>query len=1341
MIYDIECYTNFFSITLKEGKRVYQYVLFNDTELKMTKEKLINLIKNQTLIGFNSLNYDDVLLNYFIETPNVLNSELRSVNDAIIKSTNKTIKKVKSKYVKFTQVYKSIDLYERSPLLRSSLKAYEHYKRLKNISETPVHFDADVKEEEIPLILKYNLDDVLATEMLYKEVLPLLDSLDDLSTQYNVDDLKSLSSGQIVDTFFRTTINPEKVPNNIVVDLKQNIDFTIQDPIVLEHLDKIQNYTVKEYSFHDIKSEFAAAKPIDRVKYDIERECETSFSATILNANIQFGIGGLHSEVEPLNLVSNDEYTIIDCDVNGMYPNVTIKQKLTPFYFSSETKDKFLKTYQEIIDKRNQLKSEGSTLEESYKLIANTLTGKFKEIYSALYDSSCHVKICTYGQYFLFSVLEQVQQYVDTICQVNTDGFTLYVKREYVKEIENILNNTGEIKWKTKHFKKFVSKDCNNYLALTNEDEVKTKGAAFNLKTYNIPQITKQALINYLLFDIQVEKTITECKDIYDFLYFSKPSKASLTIDDVEFSGKVIRFYKSLNGKTIKSNGKQISNGDNVIEQNQIDQSKLSDVDLQFYINDAKKLINTIKGNEHNDVVNLFSEFDITLCGKTPTKAVDGIILYKGNANKGPNLYSYETVGIDMIEHPELLYVDIDHIAPEHRIMIDMCKNANTIYSTSDTNEDSYRFFFKNQTDIQGRYVWFNDKNETSLEIWNRVKNKVSVSGVKKKTISGEVLEHYIVKGETLKPLTQEIYDWIKANPPKKVTSIDKAPEQKTIQKSNDFNENMINLFNVIKDKYDIKLATKSGTKYFKFDNPPNWYIQTGGWRDGTLVVFPKTFSKTFDINIVSKTTSFSDEDIERLYNELKVYFNEPEQSNVSMTIVDDFWGTPITTSAEDFEELFDDEDNNILERTPLIPTFVYDNLPNILKELCSKFSVDREKDILLTSTLTTLSCLFPNCSGRYWYDTLYANIYTLLISGAGNSKGVGKFAFDLTKRLRDEMHNDYLRKKLEFETIETNKKLDPPKEVTLKIAGNSSAAVFMQKLLSNNGSGLIHETEADAMVNAFSKEWGNYDENLRKAFQHEYIHSDRLTYNVQIETPKLSIYMSGTPQQMNSLIKSSENGLFSRFLYYIFKGKREMLNPFKNNKMDYTQYFQNKSHDIFDIYTYYLDNPVNVTVTDEQGEVFFQRINNLFNDLKIKHDGEDIDSAVKRLGTMAFKLLIQLSCIRNYENKKKYDGELNVTDLDIEIVFQLIETYAKHMEIVYVNLERKDNMKIKGNPKEKWQNQILSQTGNFTKPFAVALGKNLNISERSIGYYLKELIDSKKLGKESKFLYKVIKK
>src|SRR5690606_32372956 len=75
-------------------------------------------------------------------------------------------------------------------------------------------------------------------------------------------------------------------------------------------------------------------------------------------------------------------------------------------------------------------------------------------------------------------------------------------------------------------------------------------------------------------------------------------------------------------------------------------------------------------------------------------------------------------------------------------------------------------------------------------------------------------------------------------------------------------------------------------------------------------------------------------------------------------------------------------------------------------------------------------------------------------------------------------------------------------------------------------------------MGNVLKQDWGSYSDLLRKAFHHEQVSYSRKTGKewIEIKKPRLSVALAGTPGQVEGLIRSAEDGLFSRFLFYTFK-------------------------------------------------------------------------------------------------------------------------------------------------------------------------------------------------------------
>ncbi|PGH40297.1 MAG: DNA primase, partial [Candidatus Nephrothrix sp. EaCA] len=106
-----------------------------------------------------------------------------------------------------------------------------------------------------------------------------------------------------------------------------------------------------------------------------------------------------------------------------------------------------------------------------------------------------------------------------------------------------------------------------------------------------------------------------------------------------------------------------------------------------------------------------------------------------------------------------------------------------------------------------------------------------------------------------------------------------------------------------------------------------------------------------------------------------------------------------------------------------------------------------------------------------------------------------------------------------------------------------------MQNLADNEEGGLIFETEADTLTKSLGSELRDFSDVLRKAYHHEFAASNRKTNqeHIEVERPRLSVLLCGTPKQITSLIPDAENGLLSRFMFYrmneesVFKGEEEL--------------------------------------------------------------------------------------------------------------------------------------------------------------------------------------------------------
>jgi hypothetical protein len=376
----------------------------------------------------------------------------------------------------------------------------------------------------------------------------------------------------------------------------------------------------------------------------------------------------------------------------------------------------------------------------------------------------------------------------------------------------------------------------------------------------------------------------------------------------------------------------------------------------------------------------------------------------------------------------------------------------------------------------------------------------------------------------------------------------------------------------------------------------------------------------------------------------------------------------------------------DFLKTTPLIPQSVYDALPPILLESCKVFTEPRERDVYLTGALAILSGCLPNVSGVYSGSVVYPSLFSFILAPAASGKGALKFA----KALADKYHSKVLAISLEdkkrydenlaaFKMLKAKGKLEPgqempqaPKFKVVYIPANTSNAKVIQHLDCNEGKGIICETEADTLGQTFKNEWGTYSDMLRKSFHHEKISVSRKTDGefIEVDEPQLAVALSGTPKQVFNIISSAEDGLFSRFIFYVFKTDAVWLDPSpKGNPVNLTEYFSKQSQQVLKMVEYFETDEMILQLTDEQWDKFNPVFSSFLHQIST-FVSDDALSVVKRLGLILYRFCMIFTAIRKFTDKV-YHKEMYCLDIDFETALTLTKVYLQHSIIMFNNLPK----------------------------------------------------------------------
>lgn len=431
---------------------------------------------------------------------------------------------------------------------------------------------------------------------------------------------------------------------------------------------------------------------------------------------------------------------------------------------------------------------------------------------------------------------------------------------------------------------------------------------------------------------------------------------------------------------------------------------------------------------------------------------------------------------------------------------------------------------------------------------------------------------------------------------------------------------------------------------------------------------------------------------------------------------------------------------NDLLLTTPLLDNQIFLNLPSPLMEGCQAFDDPRERDVFLTGALAVLSGCLTGIEGVYDRRTTYPNLFAFIIAPAAS----GKSALTFAKQLGDAVHKSLLQEnelamqqyrqeladyKLLMSNYKRGKTLPqepekPPFKV-LFIPANSSSAMVIKHLRDGGGTGIMCETEADTLGNVLKQEWGGYSDLLRKAFHFEKISYSRKGSNefFEIDQPRLSVAISGTPNQILKLIPSVEDGLFSRFLFYCYAVQPNWrdVSP-ATGGINLTEHFAKLSERTLEITRFTSENPVLFQLTPGQWQNLNERFTRLLQETNAFFGTESL-SSIKRLGAILFRIAMTLTACRRFENA---DASQTATceDVDFQAAYLLVEAYLQHALFLFEKLPREAVSAFNQLPNHK-RELFKKLPPQFQRKEAVQLGESLGMSESTVDRFLKMLTEA----------------
>ncbi len=406
-------------------------------------------------------------------------------------------------------------------------------------------------------------------------------------------------------------------------------------------------------------------------------------------------------------------------------------------------------------------------------------------------------------------------------------------------------------------------------------------------------------------------------------------------------------------------------------------------------------------------------------------------------------------------------------------------------------------------------------------------------------------------------------------------------------------------------------------------------------------------------------------------------------------------WGHRVPRPAYDLDAEDDEKDPGDTNRelrmsAPYFPDWIFECLPQMLKQGLSVAKDRRQRDMLLLAMMANLSGCMPAVRMVYDDATVYPHFFFNSIASSASGKGIMAYAAKLGQLIQKLLNEANETRQLEYdkammlweqerqramkEKREPDMKLRPQPVMrrTLMVPADVSRTNLIQ-LMSGSPDGIIlNVSEMDTLRAAVNAEYGRFDDLMRACFHHEMFGSDFKQDKRQfmVYCPKMAFCASGTPNQFYRLCPSPENGAYSRYLIYMAEQEtdfRKMAPGDERQNKD--RVFTELGKQVLEMYHYLKANPTEVKFTNDQWDwhqAYFQ------SELQgvMMEEADAPVSVVFRHGLNTARLAMVLTALRKYEAQWQF-YDMKCSEEDFRIVMAMMEVLLHHSLMLSTSLRK----------------------------------------------------------------------
>ena len=622
VIYDIESYPNVFTLAARtiEGQRWTFEISDRCNDWSLLNVWVFRLTE---MVGYNNVAYDYPVLHHILMSgPNITAFDIYNKSISIINAPND--EKFNHIIWDRDQIVPQIDLMKihhfDNMAKATSLKMLEFNMRSENIQDLPYVPGTPLILEQIDPLIEYNHKDVDETTAFMIESKPQIDFRRTLSKKYGRN-MMNHNDVKIGVDYFINELGREKCYNGAQPKQTPRAQIAFRDiifpyvkfeqPGFIALLEWLKSRVIIDTKggFTDIPADTLG--PL-RDHCDVKITKQKGEHAKNLHVWVEgfqyvFGTGGIHGSIERDAVHSSTTHQLIDVDVTSYYPSLAIANYLRPEHLGKD----FCDVYSDIKSQRVKHKK-GTPENAMLKLALNGVYGKTNSKYGPLYDPKYTMAITINGQLLLCMLAEQLIKIPTLrVIQINTDGITVLCPRSHLEHCRDVCRwweTVTKLDLEEALYSSMWIRDVNNYVALYPTGKLKRKGVYewdVGWHQNHSALIIKKAVEAHMVYKVDIERFIREWPDVMDFMMVAKVPRSSRLVMEPgdQPLQHITRYYVSNSGgslvKIMPPLPKKpevyrrigVNVGQKVTPCNDLRGFTVTDINYEYYINEAKKLV------------------------------------------------------------------------------------------------------------------------------------------------------------------------------------------------------------------------------------------------------------------------------------------------------------------------------------------------------------------------------------------------------------------------------------------------------------------------------------------------------------------------------------------------------------------------------------------------------------------------------------------------------------------------------------------------------------------------------------------------------------------------------